>query len=322
MSGQSSRIVVMGECMLELSGGLGGDTRLAYAGDTLNTALYLARAGLTPDYVTALGEDPYSAEIIEGWRAEGIGADHVLRHPTRVPGLYAIRTDDEGERHFYYWRENSAARAFFQIEGQVAAVDHAAKADWLYFSGITLSIFDAAGRQRLKDIAASVKSRGGQVVFDPNYRARGWSSAGEAREAIRQIADTFTLVLPTFDDDAALFGDASVLDCAHRWQKWGAARVLVKDGPRGCTIVEQANTTMIPVEQIIRPKDTTGAGDSFNGSFLGQLISGAPLEIAAIAGNRTAATVIQHPGAIIPRAAMPDLSAEALYAVHKSLSLT
>ena len=37
------RIVVIGEGMLELSRGPGGSTKLAYGGDTLNTAVYLAR---------------------------------------------------------------------------------------------------------------------------------------------------------------------------------------------------------------------------------------------------------------------------------------
>ena len=44
-----------------------------YGGDTLNTAVYLARLGAEVDYVTALGDDPLSDEMLAGWAAEGVG---------------------------------------------------------------------------------------------------------------------------------------------------------------------------------------------------------------------------------------------------------
>ena len=62
----TKRIVSIGECMIEMSGGEDRSYRLGYAGDTLNTAWYL-RALLgkdwSVDYATALGEDRYSNDI-------------------------------------------------------------------------------------------------------------------------------------------------------------------------------------------------------------------------------------------------------------------
>lgn len=49
-------MVSIGECMLELAGSVGGAARLAYGGDTFNTALYLARLGLAPAYLTGAAE--------------------------------------------------------------------------------------------------------------------------------------------------------------------------------------------------------------------------------------------------------------------------
>ena len=67
------RVACIGECMLELCGGDLSAMTLSYGGDTLNTTVYLARLGVDVDYVTALGDDPYSDWMIEQWRAEGIG---------------------------------------------------------------------------------------------------------------------------------------------------------------------------------------------------------------------------------------------------------
>lgn len=144
------RIASLGECMLELARGPDGEARLGFGGDTLNTALYLSRLGVEVRYATALGAYPWSEQLRQAWAEEGIGLDLVLCDPDRVGGLYAIRTDDQGERsYFTYWRENSAARQFFKLADSERACTEIASADVVYLSGISLSLFDALDRARL-----------------------------------------------------------------------------------------------------------------------------------------------------------------------------
>ena len=74
--------------------------RLGYAGDTFNTALYLTRLGVPTAFMTALGTDPFSEELRAEWLADGLDTSLVLTDATRLPGLYAVRNDADGERHF------------------------------------------------------------------------------------------------------------------------------------------------------------------------------------------------------------------------------
>ena len=76
-----SKVACIGECMIELKQAEGGLLSRGYGGDTLNTAVYLARLGAGVDYITALGDDPLSDEMVAGWAAEGIGTRRVLRGP-------------------------------------------------------------------------------------------------------------------------------------------------------------------------------------------------------------------------------------------------
>lgn len=101
------RAVLVGEAMLELSQE-GSLWRLAYGGDTLNTAIHLARSGVETAYLSALGTDPFSEDLRTRWAAEGLDTSLVLDNPSRNPGLYAITCDDMGERSFTYWRGESA----------------------------------------------------------------------------------------------------------------------------------------------------------------------------------------------------------------------
>src|SRR5436309_14397415 len=103
-----TRVACIGECMIELRQASGDQLSRVYGGDALNTAVYLARLGLAVDYVTALGDDPISDEMVAGWAAEGVGTTRVARLPGKLPGLYMIQTDTAGERRFYHWRDSSA----------------------------------------------------------------------------------------------------------------------------------------------------------------------------------------------------------------------
>lgn len=298
------RVVSIGECMVELSSAGQGLFSRAFGGDTLNTAVYLARLGVETTYATALGDDHLSDEMVEGWQAEGIDTGAVLRVAGRVPGLYMIERDASGERSFLYWRDRAPARELFALadEAYLAGLE---TFDWIYFSGISLSLYGDAGRARLKQTLARARRRGAKVAFDGNYRPRGWADAAAARAAFTDILTEVDLALPTLDDEVMLFGDADAAACARRIMAGGVGEVVVKEGARGCTIFGGAAPVAVAPQRTVQPVDTTAAGDSFNAGYLAARLQGADAAAAALAGHRLAGTVILWPGAIIARDAMP-----------------
>ena len=62
-------VACLGECMIELSEHPDGSISRGFGGDTLNTALYMARLGMKVQYVTALGDDPRSCP--RSWCSSG-----------------------------------------------------------------------------------------------------------------------------------------------------------------------------------------------------------------------------------------------------------
>jgi 2-dehydro-3-deoxygluconokinase len=319
------RVAIIGEGMLELRRRRDGSASLGWGGDTLNTAVYLARLGVEVSYITAVGTDPESDALVEAWRGEGIDCTHVLRHPTRSPGLYAIRTDEKGERSFTYWRGESAARALFETPGVEEALAFAATADCVFLSGITLSIFDDAGRSRLLRLTAGMRKAGRAVAFDPNYRPKGWASREAARVWIEAVGRCATILLPTDADDDALFGPALPQGHAMRWvgeprpdEDAAPWEVAIKRGAHGVVVFAQDLPTLqeirfgveVPVEGAPVVVDTTGAGDAFNAGYLAARLRGRSAIEAAREGNCLAGVVIGHPGAIAPRAATDALGAQ------------
>lgn len=307
---QPRRIVSIGECMIEMADRGNGTMGMAYAGDTLNTAVYLARINgpaLAVDYVTALGDDPYSDAMVAFWRQEGINTDWVARLPGQLPGLYLIRTDAEGERSFYYYRSAAPARSLFDLAETVDLLDHLAAADMVHFSGITLAILSYPARDRLAEALEKLRRGGTRIVFDGNYRPSLWPSPDVARRVFTRFLSFVDVALPSADDEEMLFGDKSCEAVADRMHALGVNEVLVKNGAKGCFISQDGLRVRVPVSEQVTPVDTTGAGDSFNAGYLSGRLAGRNPEESARIGGRLAATVIQHRGAIIPRDAMSDL---------------
>ena len=305
---QQHRVLSIGECMVELARGNDGRFGLAFGGDTFNTAVYLSRLGIATSYATALGDDPYSDDIVALARHEGIAHNLMLRMPGRMPGLYLIETS-AGERSFWYWRERSPARELFEL-GQEARLQAAFRsASAIYFSGITLSLYSDRGRDLLVEGLAEAKAAGAQIVMDSNYRPRGWpGDQATARDAFARFWAMADIALPTFDDEAALWGDASPAVTVARLRELGVGEIVVKLGADGAAVAaDDAEPLAVPCPARITPVDTTAAGDAFNAGYLAARLCGSSPVDAALAGHRVAGLVVQHRGAIIPQDAMVGL---------------
>lgn len=304
-------VYAIGECMIELQKhGEQGTLDYRFGGDTLNTAVYMARlldpAVANVAYVTGLGQDGMSAEMLAAWEREGIATASVLRLADRLPGIYMIETDPDGERRFHYWRRDSAARHWMAAPGAERVLAQLAEARMVYLSGISLAILSPADRDLLIATLARCRAAGGKVVFDNNYRPRLWDSADTARDVYRRVLAHADIALLTLDDEVALYGPGDARDAIGRTRTLGVGEVVVKCGGDPAVVWHDGTVHEVAPEPVNAVIDTTAAGDSFGAGYMAARLSGRGPEDAARAGHRLAGTVIRHRGAIIPRDAMPD----------------
>lgn len=311
------KVASIGECMLELSNGSGGsleknmNLQFSYGGDTLNTAVYLARLNVNSGYLTALGNDPYSSWLLAEWEKEHVDTTMVVKLPDRSPGLYLIQNDVTGERSFHYWRSSAAARDLFADQVRADNIHlQLAHYDMIYLSGISLSLYDDASLERVFYILKSLREKGKKIVFDSNYRVSAWGKSARAKLNFQRIFGIADIVLPTFEDEKALFGDSSPANTAKRLHDCGVSEIAVKDGASGVFVSVAGDQQWVSTEAILRVVDSTAAGDSFNAGYLAARARGLSARVAASYGNQLAGKVIQYRGAIIPLSAMPELGFE------------
>ncbi|MFC6981086.1 sugar kinase [Microbulbifer taiwanensis] len=275
----------------------------SYAGDTYNTAVYMARSGVQVSYVTLLGDDPFSEQILQRMRGEGIETSAIEQLPGRCPGLYAIQNSADGERHFTYWRGESPARELFaDSEARARLRSCLLPMDYLYLSGITLAIMAPEAREHLLAFLVAFRGQGGRVAFDSNYRSRLWQSRDAARATLTAFLPQTDIALLTFEDEQSLWGDRNAGRCLDRNGRYRLAELVLKRGADSVLLQYDGELSAIDVPPVADVVDTTGAGDAFNAGYLAARLQGAEPESAVCAGNRCAAAVIRHRGAIIPAA--------------------
>lgn len=306
------KIAVIGECMIELSQ-QGSQLNRGFGGDTLNTAVYIARQvareALDVEYVTALGTDSFSSDMLAAWQQEGVSTNLTQRLENKLPGLYVIETDASGERTFYYWRNDAAARYWLNAPDSEAVCKALVDFDYLYLSGISLAILSNENRDRLMSLLTECRARGGKVIFDNNYRPRLWESKEQTQQAYQTMLACTDIAFLTLDDEDMLWGKQPYQDVISRTHALGVTEVVIKRGAESCIVSntkgEQYEIPAVRLEKN-RVIDTTAAGDSFSAGYLAKRLTGASETEAAQCGHLTASTVIQYRGAIIPLEAMPS----------------
>ena len=297
------RVVVVGECLLELvrAGADGLETRPA--GDTFNTASMLVRAGralslpVRVEYRTGLGDDPLSGTIADAIAEHGL-VDAAVRVPGRACGLYLL---DGSSGDMWYWRGDSAAHHVFQGVGWVPRGD----ADLVFLSLITLQQMSPEARDRAHEWLAEIRAGGGLVAFSANHRAAGWPSVQAAAAETSRFAAAADVVFASAADCRAVFGTADIGASIERFGRLGVGEIIITAGASGATVAADGARIDLPAVPPASAVDPTGAGDAFAGTYLAWRLADRSPSVAAKAAVRAASAAVTFVGAL-PRSGSGD----------------
>ncbi|MEP1446253.1 MAG: sugar kinase [Paraglaciecola sp.] len=295
------KVVLFGECMLELRQAKDGVMKQSFAGDTFNSAVYMKRIFAQQDiaFMTAVGQDTISQQMVEACSAEALNNQHIFAKSERNPGIYLVQTDDEGERSFLYWRDSSAAKQVMQYVDQ-KAIDALCNADLFFFSGISLAVLESQDREAFWAMLSQLKEAGVKIGFDPNYRPRLWNGPDEAKAEFAKAYAASDIMLPGVDDFKQLYNIETLEDILAFCKPYAINELVLKNGPESVYCQLDGQLTHVAITPVSNVVDTTSAGDSFNGVYLGSRLAGGDVTSSVELAAASAAIVIQHPGAIAP----------------------
>ena len=262
------RIISFGEILFDVF-----EDGAHLGGAPLNLAVHLHRLGAQVQLISAVGEDELGDKAIRQIIREGLSASCIARIPqptgTVTVGLNQAKVPS------YRFLSDCAYDCIPEPGMKLENPD-------LFCFG-TLAQRGEVSRNTLTKLLKTVSCR---VFCDVNLRQNFYS-----REILERSLDAADLVKLNEDElpvIASLF--KIVPDCAVLAERFCLETVILTLGPEGCQIHHQGRSFSSPAwpTQIV---STVGAGDAFSAAFLSSILSGDPIETAAVKGNRLAAEV-------------------------------
>ena len=304
-------IVAIGEVLIDLTqkgvDELGvGQYASNPGGAPANLAVAAARLGASTAFVGKVGKDAFGKYLRAVLEENSVDTTGLLEDPTEHTTLAVVSVDETGERSFTFYRDPSAD---VNLKAEEIPAGLLKDTRILHFGSVSLTAEPA--RSATLYAAKKARENGCLVSYDPNYRASLWSSP---EEAIREMKNALPLcdILKISDEELPLLtGTQDPVEGSRLLSQLGIRLIFITLGANGAFFRLGGQIGSVPGIRV-KVGDTNGAGDTFFGAALSQLVredlNGLTLErltqIAAFANKAASITTSRH-GAI---PAMPKLS--------------
>lgn len=256
----TDRIVVAGECLVDVITSVSGEVREVPGGGPYNTARAIARLGCAAAFLGCVSRDRLGERLMTELASDGVDLSLVVR--TDAPTTMAHASLDAGGAATYRFEVEGTAAPSLDAEAAVRALDPAPLAIHVGTLGL---VFEPVGSSLEALVEAA--PAGTLVMLDPNARPSAIPDADLWRARIRRLAARADVIRASVDDLIALAPDVDALDVASELAT-GATVVLLTDGGRPARVLHEGAVVIelpVPDGPIV---DTVGAGDSFAGGFL------------------------------------------------------
>ena len=269
-------------------------------GAPANVAVCVAKLGKPACVVTKLGKDAFGNFLVDTLRRENVSTDYVFRTDEANTALAFVSRDEKGERSFSFYRNPSADMLLSAREVGDIPFE---RGDILHFGSVDLC--DAPVKKA--HIAAIERAReaGAIVSFDPNLRYSLWKSAEELLSTVRDFIPLADIVKVSEEELFDITGISCEMEAVRTLFRGNVRLVFVTKGADGASAYTEEIEAWQPAGRDVKVVDTTGAGDSFIGTILYQLLgrgieglSKEELDEMLYRANRAASCVVSREGAI------------------------
>lgn len=236
-------------------------------GAPANVAAAVARLGGSSAMISQVGRDAFGEYIIETLQKNGVDTQYVFTTDRANTGLAFVSLTADGNREFSFFRNPSA-----DLYLEPAQITPAMFADCAALHFCSVDLVDWPVKRAHAAAIAQARAAGAFISFDPNVRLPLWPDAAACQAAIREFLPAADLIKLSDEEVAFVTGCADEREAARQLFAGGCKLLLVTKGANGSAVYTPSAAVTCPPIRVEHVVDTTGAGDSFIGSFLYQLV--------------------------------------------------
>ena len=297
MDQQKTDIAIIGECLIELTsnGSLAESSTLNkyFGGDTVTTAIAVARMGGKVSYVTKVGNDGFSEFILSSLQKENVDTS-LIKTNDEQNGMYIIANNQDKKELLYYKRKTAATKLSIEDLPE----DFIKQTKLIYSTGIVQSL-SASSRELVRESFRIARENEVITAYDPNYTSCFMSSA-DTKELMEEIVDYTDIIFLSLKGDAIRLYEIDSIEqiMKYLWDK-GVKIVVIKSHiDNGYYTGYQGTITFTEFYNTTKAVDVTASGDVFNGGFLYAVTSGYQPADAAKFASVVSGLQTQNYGAI------------------------
>ena len=288
----------IGEAMIEISNIKNSLYNQSFAGDTLNFCNYLDKKKLNAFFLSAIGKSEINQSLLDFVKSKKISTKYIKKINQFEVGLYLIKNKDNGEKQFFYWRDESAAKQYFNNIDFLNLYKELKNFDYIYFSGITLSIIHVSKLNNFIKLLKLLKSKKIKIVFDFNIRPSRWN---------KKNLNIFLDSVLKFVDICFLSGEDmnywknknNIKSYEQIVRKYKLKHSIFRKNAK-FTYVFLNKTRYVFKNKLLKTVvDTSGAGDGFNAAYLSNFIVNNDPVLALKAGSSLGSKIVMKKGAIV-----------------------
>ena len=292
------KICAIGECMMELSNAKNALYSQSIAGDTLNFSSYLDKNIFDISYFTAVGTSEISKRVIRFLQKQKIKTNLVSQISSHEIGLYLIENTKAGEKIFYYWRDHSAAKFFFNNENIKKYKNQLEKYQYVYFSGITLSLFENNNFYNFISLLEFLKKKQVKIIFDFNIRINRWTKKN-LNNFLYSILNFVDICFVSGEDLKFWKNDSSLRNFEKLINKYKIDHGIFRKNAKLTYSIQNKKKYTIKNKFIRKVVDTSGAGDGFNAAYVSNFIIHNDPALALKEASLLGSKIIMQKGAIV-----------------------
>jgi len=288
----------IGEAMIEISNIKNSLYNQSFAGDTLNFCNYLDKKKLNAFFLSAIGKSEINQSLLDFVKSKKISTKYIKKINQFEVGLYLIKNKDNGEKQFFYWRDESAAKHYFNNIDFLNLYKELKNFDYIYFSGITLSIIHISKLNNFIKLLNLLKSKKIKIVFDFNIRPSRWN---------KKNLNIFLDSVLKFVDICFLSGEDmnywknknDIKSYEQIVRKYKLKHSIFRKNAKFTYVFLNKTRYVFKNKLLKRVVDTSGAGDGFNAAYLSNFIVNNDPVLALKAGSSLGSKIVMKKGAIV-----------------------
>jgi len=294
-----TKICSIGECMIEITNTYNNNFQQSFAGDTLNFCSYLNKKNFDVDYLTSIGKSEINKDFFNLLKSKKISSKLIHIHPHNETGLYLIKNDKNGEKNFYYWRDDSAANNYLNQLNYEKLENILKKYHYLYFSGITLSIISKNKQKDFCNLIKKLKEHNVKIIFDLNIRIKRWPNKKHLNVSINLFLPFIDILFST-GEDMKNWKNNDNLSFFKKFIKCNKINhaIFRKNASLNYAILsDQIYKIVNKVNKKI--VDSSGAGDGYNAAYISEFLTSGDIYSSLKESHLLGSKIVMKKGAII-----------------------